>query len=216
MRLRPCGDEAVLIEVDDTRQALAVHQALRHDPPTGLIESVPAARTVLLIFDPSRTTPRALAAAAARPADQRRPDAGPLVEIPVRYHGADLDDVAARTSLSVADVVARHSRAVYTVAFCGFSPGFGYLTGLDPTLHLPRRDSPRVRVPAGAVAIADQYTGVYPRPAPGGWHILGHTDTPMWTLDNDPPALLRPGCRVRFVAASSPEVPSSGTTSREA
>ena len=216
MRLRPCGDEAVLIEVDDLRQALAVHQALCRNPPAGLIECVPAARTVLLIYDPSRATPRALAAAVARQPDPRRLDEGPLVEIPVRYDGADLAEVAVRTGLSVADVVARHYRPVYTVAFCGFSPGFGYLTGLDPTLHLPRRDSPRSRVPAGAVAIADQYTGVYPRSAPGGWHILGNTDTPMWTLDNDPPALLRPGCRVRFVAATGHEAPLPGSPSREA
>jgi KipI family sensor histidine kinase inhibitor len=201
MRLRICGDQAVLVELNSSRQVLTLHHALRSDPPAGLIDTVPAARTVLVIFDPSRTPARRLAAEMkTRAATDQRPPRGPLVEIPVRYDGSDLADVASRTGMSVADVVARHTRPIYTVAFCGFAPGFGYVTGLDAALRLTRRDTPRVRVPAGAVAIADRYSGVDPRPAPGGWHILGHTDTPMWTLEQDPPALLRPGCRVRFVA----------------
>jgi KipI family sensor histidine kinase inhibitor len=208
MRFRECGDEAVLFELDDSAQVLALHQALSKDPPAGLLDCVPAALTVLAIFDPARTTARRLAAETALPATGSGPEDGPLINVPVRYDGADLADVADRTGLSVDDVVRRHTTPVYTVAFCGFSPGFGYLTGLDTALALPRRQSPRVRVPAGAVAIADRYSGVYPRAAPGGWHILGHTDTPMWMLDQQPPALLRPGCRVRFVAVTSPPAPS--------
>jgi KipI family sensor histidine kinase inhibitor len=208
MRYRECGDEAVLFELDDSQQVLTLHQALLSNPPTGLLDCVPAALTVLAIFDPSRTTAQRLAAETATPAAGARPEAGPLIDVPVRYDGADLADVAERTGLSVDDVVSRHTQPVYTVAFCGFSPGFGYLTGLDAALRLPRRQSPRVRVPAGAVAIADRYSGVYPRAAPGGWHILGHTDTPMWMIDQQPPALLRPGCRVRFVAVGGPQAPS--------
>jgi KipI family sensor histidine kinase inhibitor len=201
MRLRPCGDEAVLVELDEPDQVLPLHQSLQRRPPAGLVDCVPAARTVLLIFDPSRTTAREVAAAIPRPTATGPAVAGPLLELPVDYDGPDLGDVAQRSGLTVDEVVERHTRPVYTVAFCGFAPGFGYLTGLDAALRLPRRPSPRVRVPAGAVAIADRYSGVYPRPAPGGWHILGRTDIPMWTLDRDPPALLRPGCRVRFVPA---------------
>jgi KipI family sensor histidine kinase inhibitor len=201
MRLRRCGDEAVLVELDDPDQVLSLHQSLQREPPAGLVDCVPAARTVLLVFDPSRTTVRQLAAAIPRPTVAPSGAADSLIEILVRYDGADLPEVAQRTGLSVDEVIDRHTRPVYTVAFCGYAPGFGYLTGLDAILRLPRRDSPRLRVPAGSVAIADQYSGIYPRSAPGGWHILGHTDTPMWTLDRQPPALLRPGHHVRFVAA---------------
>jgi KipI family sensor histidine kinase inhibitor len=201
MRLRPCGDEAILVEFDDPGQVLPVHLALQRRPPAGLVDCVPAARTVLVVFDPARTTAQQVAAAIPHPTATQPATAGALLELPVAYDGADLGDVAERTGLTVDEVIERHTRPTYTVAFCGFSPGFGYLTGLDPALRLPRRPSPRLRVPAGAVAIADRYSGIYPRPTPGGWHLLGRTDRPVWTLDREPPALLRPGCRVRFVAA---------------
>jgi KipI family sensor histidine kinase inhibitor len=121
------------------------------------------------------------------------------VEIPVTYDGEDLGEVAALTGLSEAEVVARHQGASYRVAFCGFSPGFAYLTGLPRELHVPRRETPRTVVPAGSVAVAGDYASVYPRASPGGWRLLGRTDVPLWDLDRDPPALLRPGTRVRFV-----------------
>lgn len=202
MLTRPCGDRALLVEVDDAEAVIGLHRSLRTDPPAGLIESVPAARTVLLMFDPAATDARRLAVeVAARRVDGGASPASPgkLVEIPVVYDGLDLADVAGMTGLSEREVVARHASASYAVAFCGYAPGFAYLTGLDPLLRLPRRSNPRTRVPVGAVAIADQFSGVYPRSAPGGWHILGHTATPMWRSDRDPPALLRPGDRVRFV-----------------
>jgi KipI family sensor histidine kinase inhibitor len=120
------------------------------------------------------------------------------VTLPVRYDGADLDAVAAASSLTASEVVRRHSSATYVAAFCGFAPGFAYLTGLDPALHLPRRSTPRTRVPAGAVAIAGDYTAVYPHPSPGGWHLLGHTDAPVWDVERPRPNLLVPGTRVRF------------------
>ena len=95
-------------------------------------------------------------------------------------------------------MIALHSGADYTVAFCGFMPGFAYMTGLPAALHLPRRATPRERVPVGAVAIAAEYAGVYPRESPGGWHLLGRTDAVLWDDGREPPALLPPGTRVRF------------------
>jgi KipI family sensor histidine kinase inhibitor len=95
-------------------------------------------------------------------------------------------------------VAEAHAGAEYVVGFIGFAPGFAYLTGLDERLHVPRRESPRTKVPAGAVAIADRFTAVYPRPSPGGWQLIGHTDVELWDVERDPPARLTPGTRVRF------------------
>ena len=111
----------------------------------------------------------------------------------------DLAEVAAISGLSQEDVVARHLRPEYQVAFCGFAPGFAYIVGGDPALRVPRRRNPRTAVPAGSVALADEFTGVYPRQMPGGWQLIGRTDAVLWDLDRDPPALLPPGTRVRFV-----------------
>jgi KipI family sensor histidine kinase inhibitor len=125
--------------------------------------------------------------------------AGAVVELPVRYDGADLIPLAAELGCSPEALLQRHAAGEYTVAFCGFAPGFAYLSGLDPALHVPRLASPRTAVPAGSVAIAGEYTGVYPRSSPGGWRLLGRTDAVLWDLDREPPALLTPGTRVRFV-----------------
>lgn len=203
MRVLPCGESAVLVEVADLPGVLGLFAALRADPPPGVTEVVPAARTVLVRFDPTRTDPARVAAALrARPTPPPGPTPapGPLVEVPVRYDGADLAEVARRSGLSPAEVVARHTGGSYVAVFSGFAPGFAYLVGLDPALHLPRRDTPRPRVPAGAVAVAGEYTGVYPGPSPGGWHLLGRTALAVWDPARDPPALLAPGTRVRFVA----------------
>ncbi len=201
MRVLPCGERAVLVEVDDLAAAMGLHAGLRSEPPPGVVELVPGARTLLVTFDPALTSADRLGAA-LRLVETRPGQAvvGPLLEIPTVYDGADLAEVAALTGLSQDEVVARHSGAEYTVAFCGFSPGFGYLTGGDPALRVPRRETPRTRVPAGAVAIADAFTGVYPRELPGGWQLVGRTSLPMWDLNRDPPAVLVPGTRVRFVA----------------
>ena len=143
----------------------------------------------------------ALLVAGVRAVDPARAISSPPIEVEVRYDGEDLESVATAAGLDVDEVVALHSAAEYVVAFCGFAPGFGYLRGLDPRLHLPRRATPRTRVPAGSVAVAAEYTAVYPRPSPGGWHLLGSTDRVMFDPDRSPPALFEPGVHVRFVAS---------------
>ncbi|MBT2474073.1 carboxyltransferase domain-containing protein, partial [Microbacterium sp. ISL-103] len=117
---------------------------------------------------------------------------------PVRYDGEDLDEAASLLGVSAAELVNRHLAADWKVAFSGFAPGFGYVVSSDPLFDVPRRSSPRTRVPAGSVALAGQFTGVYPRESPGGWQLIGRTDALMWDIDRDPPALLSPGTTVRF------------------
>ncbi len=198
-RILPYGPQAWLVEHDDPLGFAAAVQATFGDD---VVDIVPAATTVLVVVAPAADR----AALAARLAEVPPIVVGPerdgdMVEIDVVYDGQDLDAVAALTGLAVDAVVARHTRRTYRVEFCGFAPGFAYLSGLDPVLHLPRRDTPRTRVPAGAVAIAAGYSAVYPSESPGGWHLLGRTDAPMWRSDRDPPALFVPGSSVRFVEA---------------
>jgi KipI family sensor histidine kinase inhibitor len=199
VRLRHVGDAGLLVEVGDATAAHAVRAALLAAAIPGVRELVVGARSVLAVVDPLVTDPGAVLAAAAGASTA---DAAPgrLHRIPVRYDGADLAEVADLVGLSTVQVVRRHASAEYTVAFLGFAPGFGYLTGLDPILRVPRRATPRERVPAGAVAIAGEHTAVYPRPTPGGWRLLGRTDASVFDPLRDPPALLAPGDRVRFVA----------------
>jgi KipI family sensor histidine kinase inhibitor len=200
MRFLPAGASAVLVELDDLEQVIGLHAALGREPPAGIVDLVPAARTVLVIFDGSATTAdRVTADIQRRNVDPGVEEDGTLVEIPVVYDGADLREVAAIAGLSEREVVARHVRGDYRVGFCGFAPGFAYITGGDPALRVPRRASPRTRVPAGSVGLAGEFTGVYPREMPGGWQLIGRTDAVLWSLDRDPPALLPPGTPVRFV-----------------
>jgi KipI family sensor histidine kinase inhibitor len=168
---------------------------------------VPAARTVLVTVDRAATdTDRVAAELRARgvpPAGAAGPDrpAG-VVEVPVRYDGPDLPAVAELTGLAEDEVRRRHADREHTVAFCGFAPGFAYLTGGDPALRVPRRATPRTAVPAGSIGLADTFTGTYPRGMPGGWQLIGSTDAVLWDADRDPPALLPPRSRVRFVPAA--------------
>jgi len=195
------GDRAVLVELGAPAEVLPIRDWLVRQGNPAVLTVTPAARTLLVEFDPALLSEAGLRelldAAADAPATGAT--AGEPVRLPVRYDGADLDAVAEAAGLSRDAVVALHSGADYTVQFCGFSPGFGYLTGLPERLRLPRLASPRASVPAGSVAIAGEFTGVYPRPSPGGWRLLGTTDAPLFTLDADPPARLAPGTRVRFV-----------------
>ncbi|MGW4944709.1 5-oxoprolinase subunit B family protein [Actinoplanes sp. NPDC004185] len=196
-----CGREALLAEVDDLDAALALYAALRAAALPGVVDLVPAARTVLIKIDPAVTSPAAVreATAGLRIDAQREAGTG-TVEIPVRYDGPDLAEVAERTGLSSDEVVALHTGSRWTVAFAGFVPGFGYLTGGDPRLDVPRRDSPRTRIPAGSVGLAGRFSGVYPRDSPGGWQLIGSTTERMWDLDRPEPALLVPGVEVIFKA----------------
>lgn len=193
MELRPCGDRALLLDCADLEEALSWHAAL-----APLADATLGARTVLLRGQPAELR-RLVEEAQPAPVDRA---AGEPVRIPVTYDGPDLAEVAAHTGLSPAEVVAAHTGTPWTVAFAGFAPGFAYLTGGDPRLHVPRRDTPRPRVEAGAVGLAGEFSGVYPRASPGGWQLLGRTTRAMWDLDRDPPALLVPGSTVWFEVAT--------------
>jgi len=200
MRLLPSGSTALLVELDGLDDVLALYAALADAVPEGVVDVVPAARTVLLVTDPARTTLHAVADAVRRTAP--RPGArasGEVVELPVHYDGADLGAVAELLSLSAEELVQRHTGAEWTVAFCGFAPGFGYLVQPGAEWNVPRRASPRTRVPPGSVALAGEFSGVYPRESPGGWQLIGSTDVAVFDLARDPAALLRPGTRVQFV-----------------
>jgi KipI family sensor histidine kinase inhibitor len=203
VRILPAGDAAVLVELADLAEAGRLYASLRADPLPGTLDLVPATRTVLVTLDRAVTGPEQAAAAlrSRSLADAPDPAAGELVELPTRYDGPDLADVAALTGLTEAEVVGRHAGREWTVAFCGFAPGFAYLTGGDPALRVPRRETPRTAVPAGSVGLADGFSGAYPRRMPGGWQLIGRTGAVLWDLDRDPPALLPPGTRVRFVPA---------------
>jgi KipI family sensor histidine kinase inhibitor len=200
MRLMRAGESAVLVELADLDQVTGLHAELRRMPPAGIVDLVPAARTVLVVFDRAVTSGERVAAdIKSRRIDVGAPPEGGYVELPVRYDGADLAEVAGLAGLTESEVVARHVGPEYRVAFCGFAPGFAYVVGGDPALRVPRRASPRTRVPAGSVGLADEFTGVYPREMPGGWQLIGRTEAVLWDMDRDPPALLPPGTRVRFV-----------------
>jgi KipI family sensor histidine kinase inhibitor len=192
------GERAALVEVDDAGAALSLALWARAHR-VGAEEVVPAARTVLFagIADPDTLTTEL--------GQWRREEvtpSGPMVEVPVRYDGQDLADVARAWGMSVAEAIGAHTAQEYVVSFCGFAPGFAYLSGLPEALAVPRLATPRPRVPAGSVAVADAWCGVYPTSSPGGWRLLGRTEITLWDTSRDPPALLAPGTRVRFVEVS--------------
>ena len=200
-RFLRCGREAVLAEVDDLDAALALYAALREAGLPGVTDLVPAARTVLVRLDPAVTSPAAVrdAVAALEPGGRGQAYAG-TVEIPVVYDGPDLSEVAGHLGVTPEEVVARHTGTPWTVAFAGFAPGFGYLTGGHPSFDVPRRSSPRTRIPAGSVGLAGRFSGVYPSDSPGGWQLIGSTTERMWDPARAEPALLLPGVRVVFKA----------------
>jgi KipI family sensor histidine kinase inhibitor len=200
MKVLPVGEDALLVEVSSGDEAQALHAELLRRRAEGTLsvrEIVPAARTVLLdgLDAPARLAAE-LTAAELPAAPPRTRD---VVEIPVRYDGPDLAEVAAHWGVPVREVARIHCDTEFRVAFCGFAPGFGYLTGLPPRYDVPRRATPRTAVPAGSVALAGPYTGVYPRSSPGGWQLIGTTDAVLWDHARVPAALLSPGTPVRFV-----------------
>jgi len=195
------GDRAFLIELDSAANVLAVRQQLLAAQHPAISAVVPAARTVLVEAD-ARLTEADLRQLLSQPPPPKEPTTSEAktVELAVTYDGPDLAAVARLIGESERDVIHRHTQAEYTVQFCGFSAGFSYLIGGDPALSIPRLDRPRTHVPAGSVAIASEYTGIYPRSSPGGWRILGHTDAVLFDLEREPPALLTPGTQVRLRA----------------
>jgi KipI family sensor histidine kinase inhibitor len=196
VRLLPCGIGAVLAEYDTLDEVIAVSDALRESEVQGIGEVVPGARTVLVQYS---GVDRATLERLLVPTPGRQRPVGPVVEIPVVYDGEDLEEVADSTEMTVAQVIELHSGTVYTAAFVGFTPGFAYLAGLPLALRLSRRSTPRTVVPAGSVAIASEFTGVYPTSSPGGWHLLGRTPVAMFDLRRPDPVLVAAGARVRFV-----------------
>lgn len=207
------ADVGVLAEVADLDAVLHLDAAVRRarDADEGafaeVIDVVPAARTLLLTTPPGADLDRL--ARAVRALDVHPDDAAAdedVVDIEVTYDGPDLDDIASLTGLTPEEVVTAHGAKPWRAAFGGFAPGFFYLvpTGEEGRrLQVPRRDEPRTRVPAGAVGLAGEFSGIYPRSSPGGWQLLGRTTAALWDIDREPPALLRPGALVRFVAVGA-------------
>ena len=213
--IRPYGTEALLIDLDDTAQVSAIYADLLTLRATGQLDVrdiVPAATTVLLdgVADPRALAAQLTTLLTTPTARQPGPQTGDLLELPARYDGPDLESVAELWHVSPAEVVRIHSSTVFHVAFTGFAPGFGYLVGLPDRYTVPRRPTARPAVPAGAIGLAGPYTGVYPRRSPCGWQLIGTTDAVLWDADREPPALLTPGTRVRFV----PEQHQTGTNLR--
>ncbi len=201
MRILPSGSRGLLLELDTLDDVLRQYAALQ-DADLPVLDLVPAGRTILVVGDRD-TDLRALATQLQEvgSAEHGR-QAGASVEIPVRYDGADLSEAAQLLGCSPEELVRRHQEEDWTVAFCGFAPGFGYMAGTRFEWDTPRRSSPRTKVPAGALGLAGEFTGVYPRESPGGWQLIGHALVDVFDLDRDPPALLAPGTAVRFVERS--------------
>jgi KipI family sensor histidine kinase inhibitor len=198
----------VLFEVADAAEVTELHRWLLERRWPSITAVVPAARTVLVEVDPRDRS--ALAAVRRGVADfvpgetAAGAPSATTVEVPAVYDGEDLVWVAEHRGLSVEEVIRRHAAATYTAAFCGFSPGFAYLIGGDAALQVPRRERPRTRVPAGSLAIAGEFTAVYPAASPGGWRLIGRAVADVWRVDREPPALIAPGDRVRFVQRGDP------------
>ncbi|WP_273733756.1 5-oxoprolinase subunit B family protein [Mycolicibacterium septicum] len=201
---RDYGDQALLLEFDSTADVLAWTATLTAAQLLGVLDIVPASRTILIkLADPRYQAPTRqrvsklrlqAAAAPVQPAGQAD------VTIDVTYDGADLHEVATLTGLTPAQVIAAHTGTPWQVGFMGFAPGFAYLVGGDERLQVPRRAEPRTSVPSGAVALAGEFSGIYPRQSPGGWQLIGRTDAVLFDVHRDQPALLTPGTWVQFRA----------------
>ncbi|CAI3790600.1 5-oxoprolinase/urea amidolyase family protein [Pseudarthrobacter sp. MM222] len=198
--VRAVGTRAVLAELSGTQDVLALQALLLEKPLPGQLDVLAAAETVLVTAD-SPVSARRIAEQLLR-LDLTAPvqREGELVVIDTLYDGQDLAEVGKLTGLGPEGVIAAHTGQVWTVAFAGFAPGFGYMVGENQALEVPRRSSPRTAVPAGSVALAGNYSAVYPRRSPGGWQLIGRTGAKMWDLDRQQPALASPGHRVQFRA----------------
>jgi inhibitor of KinA len=209
VRFLSVGDRALAVEFGNhieralSGAVLRLDAVIRAEPPRGVIETVPTFRSLMVHYDPLATSGADLEHALTRLLDRdqaARTDAR-LWRIPVCYEGElapDLGEVARLTGLAPDDVVRLHSGAFYHVYMLGFLPGFPYLGDLPAALALPRRADPRVRVPAGSIAIATSLTAIYPYESPGGWHLIGATPIRFFDPARTPPALLAAGDAVRF------------------
>lgn len=199
MNIRPMGDSALLLGTQDSVEAQRLRRILAAEDIPGLRQLVPGYDSLLIAADPLVTDLDGLARHLPELLRTPQPASHPrLHEIPVHYGGDDLRASAAALGMEVAELIRRHSEPSYTVAFLGFAPGFAYLTGLDPKLQLPRLTTPRTRTPEGAVAIAGEFSGIYPQSTPGGWRVLGLTTAQLFDVTRAAPALLAPGDQVRF------------------
>jgi KipI family sensor histidine kinase inhibitor len=209
MTIRRAGERALLVETGSLAVSHRLDALLRARRHPGIEEIVPGPETVLVVapdLDPSRLVSllSELLRTAEIPVEAGATDGPGTVVIPVTYDGEDLESVAALCGMPVDEVITRHCGSDFIVGWLGFAPGFAYLIGLDPALHLPRLEVPRTSVPPGSVAIAGPYSAVYPSPSPGGWRLLGRTGVRVWDAAGDPPALLPPGTRVRFQQQVTP------------
>jgi KipI family sensor histidine kinase inhibitor len=202
LRVLPCGDRALLVEVAGLSEVEAVRIALEQSPLPGQRELVPGARTLLVVLDRTPSELDGVALRRLRPSSGRSAPEGAPVELPIVFDGPDLAEVAELTGRTESALVEALTTVELTVAFGGFAPGFAYLAGLPGDLHVPRRATPRTRVPAGSVGLAGPYAGAYPRASPGGWQLVGRTDAVLFDAERQPPALLVPGNRVRFRSVS--------------
>lgn len=204
--IRPAGDRALLVLPARAEQLAGMLATVRSARPAGVADLLPAAETLLITIDPGvdpTAVARDLLALLSDPAARiaAPDDDASEVIIPVRYDGVDLDEVAGLLGVGVPEVIAAHTGRVWRCRFVGFTAGFGYLESDEPWRTVPRRAQSRTAVPAGSVGLADRYSAVYPRRAPGGWQLIGTTDAAMWDLGRPQSALLAPGTRVRFVEA---------------
>lgn len=216
-QIKCCGDSAVTVEfgpvisVEENRKVMALHALLSRERPAGIVETVPAYRSLMVHYDPSRLPYGALCRlleAAAERIDLSGGEEGPVLVLPVLYggeRGPDLEAVAAHERITPEEVVRRHAAYDGRVYMLGFSPGNAYIGSSQPTFSIPRRSTPRLKVPRGAVTVWESQTTIFPMEQPGGWHVIGNTPLRMFQPDRKDPFFLHPGQRVRFQAISAGE-----------
>ncbi|HGN1708187.1 TPA: 5-oxoprolinase/urea amidolyase family protein [Providencia rettgeri] len=203
MRFLPVNLSAFMVELDSLEQTMALADSLSEVSIKGIEEIIPAARTILVRYNPIITdTNELISLISLRDITKAQVKTSKQVIIPVHYNGEDLADVAEYLGISVEEVILRHTENEYQVAFSGFAPGFGYMVSKGAQLNVPRRQSPRVRIPAGSVALAGEFSSVYPQASPGGWQLIGVTELSMWDINRPEPALVQAGMRVNFIDAA--------------
>jgi len=208
MNIHPCGDRALTVELGDridesvNARVCKLAALISQTKLPGVQETVPTFRALLVLYDPGITSYPKLRRALTRlltKCEHADAAGGRIFELPVLYNGPDLPDVAAHAGISESEVVARHSKPAYLIYMLGFLPGFAYLGGLDPSIVTPRLTTPRTKIPAGAVGIGGEQTGIYPLDSPGGWRLIGMTPVKPYDPAREEPILYRAGDRIRFI-----------------